>query len=66
MSKNLKILLLILVIGLGLRLFHLSDKAYGTDEIHSINNSKAIYESGLNAVYDFGNPPLFYYFVGFF
>ncbi len=64
MNKNVKILLVVLVIALTLRVIHLNDKAPGTDEIHSINNSKAIIENGLDGVKDFGNPPGFYYFSG--
>lgn len=63
-SKYIKLLIVILILALALRLYHLNDKAYGTDENHSINNGKAIFEKGISGVYDFGNPPLFYIFTG--
>lgn len=63
-KKSIIILLVILLIGLTLRLVHINDKASGTDEFYSIKNSRAIIESGLGAVYDFGNPPLFYFLSG--
>lgn len=63
-SKNFKILLVILLLALVLRIIHLHDKAPGTDEVYSINNSITILEKGLYAVYDFGNPLLFYVISG--
>lgn len=64
MRRITKVLILILFLALVLRVIHLNDKASGTDEIPSINNSKTIFKEGLSSVKDFGNPPGFYYFSG--
>ncbi len=64
MKKEIKILMIILIITILLRSIHLYDKAYGTDESASINNARVIIEKGPTYMSEFGNPPLFFFLLG--